>query len=700
MTLHSIGSRKMQAGAERPDRKRNEPNSHKPKGGKPKKSMFRELLVHIEVRKALGSGVMMAAAWGLMQANVEIGAAALYVLAYLLGGWDKARDGIRKLVSERELDVNLLMVAAALGAAAIGYWNEGALLIFIFALSGALESFASDRSGKDISELIALRPEHALKIEDGTVRRVEASEVRVGDWILVPPGAAIAADGCVRSGRSFVDQSSITGESAPIDRKPGDDVYAGTINGEGELRVEVTRDAADTLFAKMIRMVEQAREDSPPSQRFVERFESVYVKVVLVATSLLILVGPWLWDGSWKTAFYKGMVFLVVASPCAIVASVMPPVLSAMSGAARRGVLFKGGASVDRLAGVKVAAFDKTGTLTMGEPELSELVLMPGADRSETLRAVASVERHSSHPLAQAVVRAAESEGLELQETKQAEERAGFGVEAQIDGVRWSVGRLPGEKEETLRSDNDLSANTVAAAAVYSSVESASARESASPSPWWTEEAERLHEAGMTVSFVLRDGQTVALLALSDRIRPEALQAVQGLQALGVEVAMLTGDRSGAAQRAAEAAGVKLVFAELLPQDKVSRIRELRERYGSVLMIGDGVNDAPAMATADVGMAMGVRGSGAALGTADVVLMQDDLLRTVGTIRLARRAERVIRQNLTFAVSVVLLLMATSLTLGITLPLGVVGHEGSTLLVILNGLRLLRSKKSFHEIFI
>ncbi|OWR26560.1 heavy metal translocating P-type ATPase [Saccharibacillus sp. O23] len=685
----------MQAGAGRPDRKTN-----KPEGGKRKRSMLRELSGHVEIRKALGCGVVMAAAWGLVQADFELGAAALYVFAYLLGGWDKARDGIRKLFSERELDVNLLMVAAALGAAAIGYWNEGALLIFIFALSGALESFASDRSGKDISELIALRPEHALKIENGSVRRVEAGEIKAGDRILVPPGAAIAADGRVTSGRSFVDQSSITGESVPIDRAPGDDVYAGTINGEGELRLEVTRDAADTLFAKMIRMVEQAREDSPPSQRFVERFESVYVKVVLVATSLLILVGPWLWDGSWKTAFYKGMVFLVVASPCAIVASVMPPVLSAMSGAARRGVLFKGGASVDRLAGVKVAAFDKTGTLTMGEPELSELVLVPGADRGETLRAAASVERHSSHPLAQAIVRAAESEGINLQETEEAEERAGFGVEARIGGVRWSVGRLPGEPDETPQGENDLAENYGGRADGASLPGPSSAREAASPSPWWKAEAERLHEAGMTVSFVLRDGATVALLALSDRVRPEARRAVQGLQALGIEVAMLTGDRGGAARRAAEAAGVKLVFAELLPQDKVDRIRELRERYGSVLMIGDGVNDAPAMATADVGMAMGVRGSGAALGTADVVLMQDDLLRTVGTIRLARRAEGVIRQNLTFAVSVVLLLMATSLTLGIALPLGVVGHEGSTLLVILNGLRLLRSKKSFHEIFI
>ncbi|OWA33100.1 heavy metal translocating P-type ATPase [Saccharibacillus sp. O16] len=679
MSLQSIGSRKVHTGTEQSGKP-----VKKPEGGRPKKSMLHELFGHVEVRKALGSGVFMAVAWGLMQTGLKGEAAVLYMLAYALGGWDKARDGIRKLAAERELDVNLLMVAAALGAAAIGYWNEGALLIFIFALSGALESFASDRSGRDISALIALRPEHALKIEEGNVRRVEASEIQIGDLILVPPGAAIAADGCVISGRSFVDQSSITGESAPVDRQSGDEVYAGTVNGEGELRVEVTRDASDTLFAKMIRMVEQAREDSPPSQRFVERFESVYVKVVLAATALLIAIGPWLWDGSWKMAFYKGMVFLVVASPCAIVSSIMPPVLSAMSGAARRGVLFKGGAGVDRLAGIRVVAFDKTGTLTMGEPELTELVLMPGMDRAETLLAAASVEQHSSHPLAQAVVRAAEVEGIALRETQQGQERAGFGVEAWIDGVRWNVGRLPGECQT---AEGELPG-------------SASSGSQETPLPWWQAEFDRLHNLGMTVSFVWRDGVTIALLALSDRIRPEARQAVQGLQALGLEVAMLTGDRSGAAQRTAEAAGVDRVFSELLPQDKVSRIHELRERYGSVLMIGDGVNDAPAMAAADVGMAMGIRGSGAALGTADVVLMQDDLLRTVGTIRLARRAERVIRQNLTFAVSVILLLMATSLTLGITLPLGVLGHEGSTLLVILNGLRLLRSKKSFHEIFI
>ncbi|NGZ77856.1 cadmium-translocating P-type ATPase [Saccharibacillus sp. VR-M41] len=661
-----------------------------------KGASLRELAAHSEVQKALGSGLLMLAAWGMAHAGIEAAAAVLYVFSYGLGGWGKARDAVRKLKNERELDVNLLMVAAALGAAAIGYWNEGALLIFIFALSGALESFASDRSGRDISELIAMRPERALKIEAGTVRKVEANELRIGDRVLVPPGEIIPADGCVIGGRSSVDQSSITGESVPVDRSLGDGVYTGTVNGEGELRIEVTQDAADTLFAKMIRMVEQAREDSPPSQRFVERFEAVYVKAVLVAASLLIALGPWLWDGSWQTAFYKGMVFLVVASPCAIVASIMPPVLSAMSGAARRGVLFKGGACVDRLAGVRVVAFDKTGTLTQGRPELVEFITAPGVEENEVLRFAASVERYSSHPLAQAVVRAAESRGLSLPQAERPSERPGFGAEAFIGNERWGVGRLPYSMESGKAGEGAAAEKAEKGIRRFAAETARSEDMPRNDSAWWEPERERLRAEGRTVSFVRREGEAVALLALSDRVRPEAREAVDQLRGLGIESVMLTGDGTGAAAHMARAAGIEQVFAGLLPEDKVGRIQELRRRYGPVLMVGDGVNDAPAMAAADVSMAMGIRGSGAALGTADIVLMRDEVRAAAGAVRLARRAERVIRQNLAFATAVILLLIASSLSLGIALPLGVVGHEGSTLLVLLNGLRLLRSKKSFH----
>ncbi|WP_172197023.1 heavy metal translocating P-type ATPase [Saccharibacillus qingshengii] len=651
-------------------------------------SMLRQMLRHPEVRKALGSGLLMLAAWGIAYAGMEKTAVIVYGLAYMLGGWDKARDGIRKLAAERELDVNLLMVAAALGAAAIGYWNEGALLIFIFALSGALESFASDRSGRDISKLIELRPHLAQKIENEGIREIEAKELVSGDRILVRPGEMIPADGRIVAGCSAVDQSSITGESVPVDRGPDEEVYAGSLNGEGTLRIDVTRDAADTLLAKMIRMVEQAQEDSPRSQHFVERFESVYVKAVLVAAAVLIACGPWLWSGGWPVSFYKGMVFLVVASPCAIVASIMPAVLSAMSSAARHGILFKGGGHVEKLAGTRVVAFDKTGTLTRGEPELSELLPAPGWDEREVLRFAAAIERNSSHPLALAVVRKAEEAGLILPDTVNARERPGFGIEAEIEGERWSVGRLP-------QGTTGMTGEQNLRFAAPASAEGGTSEEAAAPS-WWEAELERLYRQGRTVSFVLREDKVAALLAMSDQLRSEAREAVEGLRSLGIEVAMLTGDRSGAAAAAASEAGIELVFADLLPGDKVERIRELRARYGPVLMVGDGVNDAPAMAAADLSMGMGIRGSGAALGTADVVLMRDEIASVSEAIRLSRRAGRIIKQNLAFAIGVILLLMAGSLSLDFALPLGVLGHEGSTLLVILNGLRLLGKRTFIH----
>ena len=630
----------------------------------PRRNLFKELVVHAEVRKALGSGLLMLAGWGMSQVGIESLSVVLYVLAYVLGGWSKAREGTLKLFRDKALDVNLLMIAAAVGAASIGYWSEGALLIFIFALSGALEEFASDRSGRDISELIALRPERAIRIEGDAYKEVEVSELAEGNLILVRAGENIPADGRIVAGASTVNQSSITGESLPVDREAGEDVYAGSLNGAGTLRIEVTRKASETLLASMIAMVEQARESSPNSQRFIQRFEAVYVKLVLAAALMLIAAGPFIWEGGWQTSFYKGMLFLVVASPCAVVASVMPAVLSAMSSAARRNVLFKGGVPMERLSEVDVVAFDKTGTLTLGEPELTEVSAAPGWHSDEVLRFAASVERHSSHPLAQAVVRAAEQAGLVQPEAEVPEEKPGFGIAAAIEGRSWSVGRYPA---------------------------SASLNEE-----WRESELRRLNEKGQTVSFVICEGETVGMLALRDQIRPETRSAVQKLKAQGVKVAMLTGDSVEAGRAIAAEAGIELVFAGLLPTEKVARVRQLKKKYGSLLMVGDGVNDAPAMAAADVGMGMGIRGSAAALGTADVVLMKDDLSGVADTLRLAKRTSRIIRQNLIFSCIVIVSLIASAFSFDLALPFGVMGHEGSTLLVILNGLRLLAFHPKVH----
>ncbi|GGH39111.1 heavy metal translocating P-type ATPase [Paenibacillus segetis] len=615
------------------------------------------LLRHREMLLTICSGGLMLAAWGIGSWS-QMFSVLLYIASYVLGGYLKAKEGLITLFKDRDLDVNLLMIAAALGAASIGYWNEGAMLIFIFALSGAMESFASERSRKDISALIALKPETALRVEGGGMKQVTVEELCVGDLLLVRPGEVIPADGFIQSGGSSVNQATITGESIPVDKRQGDGVYAGTLNGEGALYVEVTSPAEGTLFAKIVALVEQAQNETPQTQRLIKRLEGVYAKGVVLVTIGLIILPVLLLDWAWSVAFYKAMVFLVVASPCAIVSSVMPAMLSAMSKSARRGVLFKGGVHMDHLGVTKVVAFDKTGTLTAGLPVVTELIPADGYERLELLSACAAAENLSEHPLARAIVRKAEEEGLEIKTAEELQALTGWGIEARIEGTIWRIGKADENDPslpEALRHNLHLLVND-----------------------------------GNTVSVIQCGDKYAGLIALKDTIRPQAKAALSKLHKLGVTTVMLTGDRSGTAQSVAREAGIDLVYGDLLPQDKLNHIGELRAKYGHVVMVGDGVNDAPALAAATVGMAMGGGGSGAALEVADVVLMNDDLERVAETIDLARRARRIVKQNLIFAASVITLLIIGNFAQNLPLPLGVVGHEGSTILVILNGLRLLR----------
>ncbi|MNO52165.1 Zinc-transporting ATPase [compost metagenome] len=472
------------------------------------------------------------------------------------------------------------------------------------------------------------------------------------------PGEVIPTDGLIRSGNSAINQATITGESIPIDKGLGDDVYAGTINGEGALYVEVASPAEGTLFSKIIAMVEQAQNEAPQTQRFIKRLEGLYAKGVVIATVSLIVIAPLFLDWSWSFTFYKAMVFLVVASPCALVSSVMPAVLSAMSKSARKGVLFKGGAHMDHLGGAKAVAFDKTGTLTAGEPIVTELYVTDKYDRLDVLAACASAESLSQHPLARAIVRKAEEEGVILQGGDDLKALPGWGIEASIGGVIWRIGKAD-EKDPALPSE-------------------------------LRERLQKLAEEGNTVSVIQCGDEYAGIIALRDHVRPQSKAAIQRLHEMGIVTVMLTGDRNGTAEAIASEAGIDLVYSDLLPQDKVKHVSELREAYGNVVMVGDGVNDAPALAAATVGIAMGGGGSGAALDVADVVLMNDNLERVAETIGLARRTRAITKQNLVFAGAVILLLISSNFIQGIPLPLGVVGHEGSTILVILNGLRLLR----------
>ncbi|WP_019908365.1 heavy metal translocating P-type ATPase [Paenibacillus sp. HW567] len=655
----------MQARSEQmPKRMARQGSAQQPRAPKPRRFDPMAMLGNAEMQAALGSGLLMLIAWAFSGWS-EVFSIILYVVSYALGGWIKAKEGVETLLKERDLDVNLLMIAAALGAAAIGYWNEGAMLIFIFALSGALESYTMERSKKDISSLMALKPATAVRIEKGSMNEVAIDLLAIGDLLLVRPGELIPADGTIYRGESAVNQASITGESLPVEKTVGSEVFAGTINGEGPLYIEVTKSAENTLFAKIIRMVEEAETEVPESQRFIKRLESIYARVVVAATVALIALPPFLLDWSWSASFYKAMVFLVVASPCALVSSIMPAMLSAISKSARKGILFKGGVHLENMAKTAVVAFDKTGTLTEGIPQVTDFVAGEGYDRNELLAVSASIEKLSRHPLAEAIVRLAEEEQLELPAIQESKSVTGWGIEGLINGELWRIGKsnLLDERKNNEAGNGDEQ---------------------------WIALRQQFEAEGKTVSLILAGEGIAGMIALQDTVRPQAEAAVRKLQELGIKVAMLTGDRAATAEVIAERTGVDLVFAGLLPEDKVTHVKALREQYGNVIMVGDGVNDAPALATATVGMGMGMKGSGAALEIADVVLMNDNIEEIAMAVALARRSQRIVKQNMVFAVTVIATLMLSNFLQGIALPFGVIGHEGSTILVILNGLRLLR----------
>ena len=613
-----------------------------------------------EAIAALASGIFIAAAWGI-DGSSHIAAIVLYSLAFVVGGYVKAKEGLYTLFAERDLDVNLLMLVAAVGAAGIGYWAEGAVLIFIFSLSGVLESYTMDRSRRDISSLMDLKPEMAVLYRGGEEIVVSIEALQVGDIIVVKPGERIPADGLITEGASSVNQASITGESLPVDKEAGDEVFAGTLNGQGALFIEVRQPSESTLFSKIIRLVQEAQSEMPASQRFIEKFERIYARVIIGASALLIVVPPLILQWTWSQSLYKAMVFLVVASPCALVASIMPAMLSAISNSARKGILFKGGAHLENLARTQVIAFDKTGTLTMGQPIVTDMIPLQGYSEDEMLNIAACLESLSEHPLAKAIVREATERGMRIQRPADFTARTGWGIQAQWEGDMWKIGK-PAYLDAGFMNDT------------------------------LSETIDRLEREGKTVTVMHNSLGAAGIIALRDTLRPNVKQSITGLKKLGIQVVMLTGDQSQTAQAIAKEAGIDKVYAELLPEHKVNLVKQLREEYGFVAMVGDGVNDAPALATATVGIAMGATGSDAALETANMVLLSDDIEKIASAITLGKRTLTIVKQNITFALTVICVLIAANFLQGIALPLGVVGHEGSTILVILNGLRLLRSQ--------
>ncbi|MFJ4691271.1 heavy metal translocating P-type ATPase [Streptomyces sp. NPDC088766] len=618
-----------------------------------------------------------------------------YAVAYAAGGWEPALEGLRAL-REKTLDVDLLMIVAALGAAAIGQVLDGALLIVIFATSGALEALATARTADSVRGLLDLAPDTATRLTDDGEETVPAAELRVGDLLLVRPGERIGGDGRVVDGVSEADQATVTGEPLPVLKRPGDDVFAGTLNGTGALRVRVERDPADSVVARIVTLVEEASRTKAPTQLFIEKIEQRYA-VAVVAATLTVFALPLAFGADLTDALLRAMTFMIVASPCAVVLATMPPLLSAIATAGRHGVLVKSAVAMERLGEIDTAALDKTGTLTEGAPEVTDVRPLPGSglDADALLALAAAAEHPSEHPLARAVVAAARARGLRIAPARDFVATPGRGVGAVVDGCVVGVGRVGDSGDATRRADG---------------VRDAAGRVRDPDDR--VHEADRLHEAdrvqdsaaplfvaahphpsaGTTV-LVTRDATPVGTLALTDRLRPAAPAATAALAGLtGTTPVLLTGDNAPAAARVAEATGIADVRADLLPEDKVNVVRSLQLAGRKVLFVGDGVNDAPALAAAHAGLAMGRAGSDLALETADAVVVRDDLTAVPAVVRLSRTARRLVLQNLVIAGTFITGLVLWDLVGHLPLPLGVAGHEGSTVLVGLNGLRLLRER--------
>lgn len=585
----------------------------------------------------------------------------LNIISYLAGGWYATQAGLASL-REGEIDVDLLMIASAVGAAAVGEWHEGAMLLFLFSLSNVLQAYAMEKSRNAIKSLLKLRPDEALVRKNGDLINVAVGDLKIGDVVVLRPGDRVPADGKVISGNSTVNQATITGESMPVTKQVNDTVFAGTVNEHGTLDIAVTKLASESTLARIIKMVEDAQERHSNTQRRLDRFEQHYAKVVIFSVLLMIFLPPLLLNVNFEDNFYRSMVLLVVASPCALVISTPASILSAIANAARKGILYKGGTYLEQMGTLKAIAFDKTGTITYGKPSVTDIWPVEGVSADELFTTLACVESLSEHPIAEAIIERAKAENRNLREPEHFQAIPGRGITAVLDGQKVLAGTESLMRESGLTVPADL-----------------------------LEKRAELENGGKTTVLVYAE-KWLGLVAVADKVRPEAREAIQKLRASGIEhVVMLTGDNQRTAARIAQEVGVTEFHAELLPEQKVEVLHQLEAKYGSVAMAGDGVNDAPALATAQIGIAMGAAGTDVALETADVVLMADDLRKIPYAINLSKRARQVVAQNLTFSMGVIVVLVTLALipSIKLPLPLGVIGHEGSTIIVVLNGLRLL-----------
>lgn len=623
-----------------------------------------------KVLTSAASGVLLLAGWliGLAGAPVVV-TTSVYVVAMLTGGYFFGREAFEDLVFESKVGIELLMSIAAIVATLMGQAGEGAMLAFLYSISEAAEGYTEEKTRSAIQALMDLTPKRALVRRDEREMEIPVEDLVVGDVFIVKPGQSLATDGEVLVGASSVNQAPVTGESIPIEKQPGDKVFAGSINGDGALEVRATKTFADNTIARIIHMVEEAQDKKGKSQRFIERFGVHYSPVVLLIGILVALVPPLFLDMPWATWLSRATVFIVAAAPCALVISIPITLVAALGTAARQGVLIKGGVYIEELAKITVVALDKTGTITRGEPEVTDVLpcLDRRRDRSsslqETLAVAAGIERRSQHPLAQAILRHAEALAITPVVVSDFRSLTGAGAAARFNNMTVYVGS-PAFFQERL----GVSLNGV------------------------QETLSRLQGEGKTVVVVGDEQALWGLIAIRDTIRPNARTAIAALHAAGVEtVVMLTGDNTRTAQAIAREVGIDAVYADLTPEDKVTNVRALAPRHGHVAMVGDGVNDAPALAEATVGVAMGAAGTDVALETADVALMADDLEKLVYALQLARRTQSVVRQNLALSALVIGTLVVGAIAGVFSLPIAVLGHEISEFIVIGSGLRMLRA---------
>ena len=564
----------------------------------------------------------------------------LFGLSFLIGGFYKAKEGVLATIENKYLNVEVLMILAALGAFVVGEFQEGAILIFIFAVSGLLETYTTARSEKELTSLLNLAPETAILVVEGVEKEVLVSDVRIGDLVVVKVGQLIPVDGIVERGETSVDEAAITGEFVPVNKEVGSDVFAGSINIEATIYVKTTVDPSASVVKKIVDFVKHAQESQTKSQTLLNRIERVYVYVVILIAILFMIVPPlvnWL---SWEDAFYRGIIVLVVGSPCALMASISPAILASLSNAAKKRILIKGGEPLEHLLHIKAVVFDKTGTITTGEPHVVSMTSFS----DEELSIIVSMEQQSSHPLAKAITSHLEKFAKREIDTK---ELPGRGMTAVVGSDTYEIGRFDYEINVSLENGK-----------------------------------------GLTLVHVFKNQKHLGSIGLQDQIREGVSQVMKDLKALGIHTVMLTGDNQDAAQRISQEVGIAGCYAGLLPDQKVEKLREIKQEYGSILMVGDGINDAPALAIADIGIAMGTA-TDVSLETADIVLMNNQLGNVLDIMKLAKRMRRITLQNVVFSISVIALLMISNVFGVIELPAGVVAHEGSTVLVIINSLRLL-----------